>query len=87
MNNGMAYTTNELKKGTRVRLRNGWYATLQDNLKGNIRYAEVEGFVTETGSIYSWDIASACINGQWERVELTEKQIKARRGVAGMFGG
>jgi hypothetical protein len=49
--------TNELKKGDRVQLRNGWYATIADNMKGNTRLATVEGFVTETGSVYAWDIA------------------------------
>jgi len=48
--------TNELKKGDRVQLRNGWYATIADNAKGNTRIATVEGFVTETGSVYSHDI-------------------------------
>lgn len=51
-------TTNELKKGCRIRLENGWEATIEDNKKGNIRMATVEGFVTEMGSIYSHDIKS-----------------------------
>ena len=49
-------TTNDLKKGTRVKLSNGWDATLLDNRKGKIRLAEVEGIVTECGSIYASDI-------------------------------
>ena len=48
--------TNDLKKGTRIRLRNGWEAVLCDNLKGNTRMATVEGNVTETGSVYAHDI-------------------------------
>jgi hypothetical protein len=48
--------TNDLKKGTRILLRNGWEAVLVDNLKGTIRYAEVFGDYTETGSIYAHDI-------------------------------
>ena len=51
--------TNDLKKGTRVLLANGWYATLADNAKGNTRMATVEGFVTETGSVYAHDIVQA----------------------------
>lgn len=43
--------TNELKKGTIVILRNGWRAILEDNKKGNIRDATVEGFYSERGSI------------------------------------
>ncbi len=50
--------TNDLKKGDRVQLRNGWYATIADNAKGNTRIATVEGHVTETGSVYSHDIVS-----------------------------
>tara|TARA_R110000822_G_scaffold281022_1_gene402564 strand:- start:96 stop:344 length:249 start_codon:yes stop_codon:yes gene_type:complete len=49
--------TNKLKKGTRVVLRNGWQAVLEDNKKGSIRMATVEGFYTEMGSIYANDIA------------------------------
>lgn len=49
--------TNKLKKGTRVVLRNGWEAVLEDNKRGPIRMATVEGFYTEMGSIYAHDIA------------------------------
>jgi len=69
--------SNDLKKGDRVRLTNGWKATIADNLRGNTRMATVEGYVTETGSIYVWDIVG---------VELTPKQIKARDTVKAFFG-
>lgn len=69
--------TNDLKKGTRILLRNGWYATLEDNKKGNIRMATVEGIYTEMGSIYAHDIKSALVNGAWVTVELTDKQKKS----------
>lgn len=49
--------TNKLKKGTRVVLRNGWEAVLEDNKRGSIRMATVYGFYTEMGSIYAHDIA------------------------------
>jgi hypothetical protein len=49
--------TNKLKKGTRVVLRNGWEAVLEDNKKGSIRMATVFGTYTEMGSIYAHDIA------------------------------
>jgi preprotein translocase subunit YajC len=68
---------NDLKKGDRVHLNNGWRATIMDNKKGSIRFAQVEGFVTELGSIYVWDIAG---------VELTAAQEKARKVVKGAFG-
>ncbi len=67
--------TNEIKKGMRVLLANGWEATMLDNAKGNIRYAEVEGYVTESGSIYAHDIVRVLNKeGEWELVELTDKQ-------------
>ncbi len=49
-------TTNELKKGQRIILRNKWKATLMDNARGNTRIADVEGDYREMGSIYSHDI-------------------------------
>lgn len=73
--------TNDLKKGTRIRLRNGWYATLWDNMKGNTRVANVEGFYTEAGSVYSHDIAAAEVNGQWVMVEHTPAQLKLKARV------
>lgn len=48
--------TNDIKKGTRILLRNGWEAVLIDNKKGTIRDAEVYGDFTECGSIYAHDI-------------------------------
>jgi hypothetical protein len=64
--------SNDLKKGDRIVLKNGWSATIWDNMRGNIRMAEVEGFVTELGSIYVWDI---------EGVDLTPKQVRAQSAV------
>jgi len=80
--------TNELKKGDRILQFNGWYGTIKDNAKGNIRIAEVEGFETETGSIYAHDIAFK-INpdGLRTRIEHTPAQIKLRNEVTQMFGG
>jgi hypothetical protein len=50
--------TNDLKRGMRVQLRNGWYGTIADNGRGNARMVQVEGYYTETGSCYAWDIVS-----------------------------
>jgi hypothetical protein len=79
-------TTNELKKGRRVLLRNGWQADIMDNMKGNTRLAKVYGFETEIGSVYSHDIAQAETLGinsltQWIRVEHTPAQQKLRAKV------
>jgi hypothetical protein len=46
----------DIKKGTRVYLRNGWEATVQGNTKQNTVVCEVYGFCTESGSVYGHDI-------------------------------
>lgn len=77
--------TNQLKKGDRVQLRNGWYATIEDNRKGQTRMATVEGIYTEMGSIYSHDIIQAMMDGVWVTVEHTEAQEKCRKLNAALF--
>ena len=80
--------TNELKKGTRIQLRNGWKATLLDNLKGNTRCAMVEGDYTEAGSIYSHDIVARQDNGSWiHDIEYTDSQLNCRKMNVQLFGG
>ena len=76
--------TNDIKKGTRIQLACGWFATMADNMKGNRRMAEVEGFFTEIGSVYSHDIVSAEIDGEWVTVEHTPAQKKLRQTVKAM---
>lgn len=71
----------------RFRLRNGWLATMQDNRKGNIRMAEVEGVFTETGSVYAHDIVSVLIGDTWQPVEHTGQQAKVRDLNVALFGG
>ena len=71
--------TNELKKGTRILLSNGWYGTLKDNRKGTVRDAEVEGVYTEIGSIYTHDIKKAFVDESWIDLEYTKDQIKLKR--------
>jgi hypothetical protein len=73
--------TNDLKKGDRIRLRNGWYGTIADNARGNIRMARVEGFVTETGSVYSHDIVQFIEAGLPIMIEHTPAQLKLRKMV------
>jgi hypothetical protein len=79
--------TNDIKNGTRFRLRNGWEATMMDNRKGNIRLATVEGDYTETGSVYAHDIVSVLIGDNWQSVEHTGKQAKVRDLNVALFGG
>jgi hypothetical protein len=79
--------TNEIKSGTKMILKNGWYATMMDNKKGNTRLAEVSGFCKEIGSIYVWDIDAVMIDNQYHFgiIELTDKQTKAKKMCQAMF--
>lgn len=76
-------STNEIKKGMRIRLRNGWYGTMMDNRKGNIRLAEVEGYCTETCSVYAHDImvVQPEKDGEWVAVVLDARQEKFMKGI------
>lgn len=72
--------TNDLKKGTLIRLRNGWKAKLVDNMHGNIRTAEVYGDFTETGSIYSHNIVGYYKNGKLKKdIQYTPSQVHCYR--------
>lgn len=73
--------TNDLKKGDRIILSNGWYATIMDNKKGNIRFCDVEGFEREMGSVYSHDIVALVKPAGRVIIEHTPAQVKLRRTV------
>lgn len=77
----------EVKKGTRVQLANGWYATIEDNkVTGHTRMATVEGYCTEMGSVYATDIRRVMKeDGSFYPVEHTPGQVKvsAHRKVFG----
>ena len=79
--------TNELKTGVRVKLRNGWEATIKDNMRGNTRVCEVYGDFMEIGSVYSHDIiAYQDVVGDWhEDIEYTKSQLECR-GMIGAIG-
>jgi len=80
-----AVKTNDLKKGQRVKLACGWYATIADNARGNTRIANVEGFYTEIGSVYAHDIVYAIDeNGAYTPIEHTPAQIKLRKQLDAM---
>jgi len=78
--------TNELKKGCRVRLANGWEAILEDNCKGNIRMATVFGYCTEMGSVYAHDIVGALVNDVWFVIIHTEAQLRCKESIQKIFG-
>ena len=81
--------TNDIKKGMRVMLRNGWEGIMYDNKKGNTRMVEVYGHYTEIGSVYAWDIVQAQVDkdiggNQWVTVILTPKQLADRNRIKAM---
>jgi len=75
--------TNELKKGARVMLANGWEADIMDNMKGNTRMAKVYGYECEIGSVYSHDIvAYKGADGAWRNdIEYTPAQLQCKETV------
>lgn len=78
--------TNDIKKGMRIKLANGWYGTMLDNKRGNIRLAEVEGIYKEIGSIYAHDIISVeQPDGVWHVVEHTKQQKQTANAVSQIF--
>ena len=72
--------TNQLRKGDKVLLRNGWRAEVADNMRGNTRMCLVEGYVTELGSVYSHDIVTWITpDGRHVPVEHTKAQMKLQQ--------
>jgi hypothetical protein len=70
---------NEVRKGSRVELRNGFLANVLDNqTKAQTRMCEVEGFVTEMGSVYTTDMLTVMTPHGWMPIEHTPKQIAGR---------
>jgi len=70
--------TNNLKRGARVMLANGWEADIMDNMKGNTRLARVYGVYDEVGSVYSHDIIKTRIGDEWFDIQHTPQQIKLK---------
>jgi hypothetical protein len=80
--------TVDIKKGMRILMANGWEGTMKDNGRGVTRVAEIEGYYTETGSVYSYDIQAAqpMNDGIWHRIDFTEKEKKVKQMNKAMFG-
>lgn len=75
--------TNQLKKGTRVLMRNGWFGTMADNARGNTRMVTVEGYETETGSVYAHDIVQyQDADGNWHDVTHIQSQLDLKKQLA-----
>ena len=80
--------TNDIKKGMRIKsIQLGVPVTgvMMDNKKGNTRLIETKGSEVgafdEMGSVYSHQITLVEVDGEWERVEYTEKQLKLKQTV------
>lgn len=78
--------TNDLKKGDMVLMKNGWKARIEDNRKGNIRFATVFGNYTEMGSIYAMDIKAKIDGDKLIPVILTKKQQDSKAKINAFFG-
>ncbi len=74
----MACTVKDVRKGTRVVLRNGWEAEVLDNLTNRAtRMCKVYGTYTEMGSVYTSDIVSAQMpDGVWHVVVHSTKTLE-----------
>jgi hypothetical protein len=73
----MAITMKEVRKGTKVALRNGWEAEVLDNLTNRQTRMCKYGKYTEMGSVYSSDIVSAQDeDGVWHVVTHSTKTLQ-----------
>ena len=70
----------DVTKGARVELRNGFHVTVLDNLvNGQTRLCNVEGIVTEMGSVYSSDMLHVLTPTGWLPILHTPKQLAGRK--------
>lgn len=79
----MNIVSNDLKKGDVVKLKNGWYAVIADNMKGNTRMATVHGYSTETGSVYSHDIQHRLVKAEKGEDAIPGEQYQVVMGARG----
>ena len=86
---GKAMKTNDIKKGMKV--KTGQLGTpvtgiMMDNMRGNTRLVNVKGsevgMFDEMGSVYSHDILEVEVDGEWQEVEHTKKQLLLKEGVS-----
>jgi hypothetical protein len=73
----MSVSMKEVKKGTRVMLKQGWEAEVLDNLTNRqTRMCKVYGDYEEMGSVYSSDIHWALVGDKWESVAHSDKTLE-----------
>ena len=82
----MSVSIKNVKKGTKVVLRNGWEAKVEDNtVNQHTRVCTVYGDFQEMGSVYSTDIVKAQMaDGSWHIVAHTPAQLKAAKNRAAL---
>jgi len=78
--------TKDIKKGTKVQLRNGFKAVTMECARKSTTCCEVDGYVKECGSVYTSDIV-----GYWDAennyhtdIEYSDSQIKTKKYVNSM---
>ena len=67
--------TNDLKKGHMIRLANGWFAIIDDNMRGNIRVADVDGICREARSVYMHDVTHYRISDEQKAHEMADSDF------------
>ena len=58
-----------------IRLSNGWFAIMGDNMRGNIRVADVAGMYREMGSIYMHDVTHYRISDEQKVHEMADSDF------------
>ena len=83
--------TNEIKKGMRIKLaKPPVTGIMMDNLRGIRRTVDVKGsevgLFDEQGSVWAFDILKVEIDGKWQKVEHTPKQLSEQKPVKALWG-
>lgn len=82
----------DLKKGMRVQMRSGWYATVMSKVNRNIVDLDVEGTFREMGSCYVHDVMAVLVDspgepeGVWVPVEHSKANLECKKMVEMLFG-
>tara|TARA_B100000959_G_C14785141_1_gene543179 strand:- start:79 stop:336 length:258 start_codon:yes stop_codon:yes gene_type:complete len=83
--------TNEIKKGTKVKLTSPPVTGIMaDNLRGIRRTVDVKGSEAggfdETGSVWAFNILQVEVDGKWQDVEHTPQQLAYKNDVKALWG-
>lgn len=71
--------TTKLKKGMKLRLRDGFYGYFLYKIKGkDLYFTELEGWENTFGGVHPWDIELVFTKEGWKKIALNEKQQKAK---------